>query len=343
MNFWNEIKEPFFALAPMEDVTDTTFREVVMSVSDGKWLNVLFTEFTSTDGLLHDKGFEKVAQRLHVNKSEIKILKSRNTQLVAQIWGNNPKKFYKATKLITDMKLFNGIDINMGCPVKNVVKKGTCSALIQFPELATEIIRATQEATSLPVSVKTRIGFKTIDTENWISNLLKTHPAALTIHGRIQKQMSEGLANWDEIGKAAQLRNELSPNTKIIGNGDIESIEQANSKITSYGLDGIMVGRGVFKNPWMYNKISPDLSTNTRIDLLLKHTCLFEKTWGENKNFNELKRFYKIYINSFKGAGNLRAMLMECKNYKDVYTIIEKFKASDYANYDYPKEKVEIA
>lgn len=341
MNFWNATNEPFYILAPMEDVTDTVFREVVMSVSDANTLNILFTEFTSTDGLLHNKGYDKVAQRLFVNQTERQLINYRNTKLVAQIWGNNPDKFYKSAQLITEMGLFDGIDINMGCPVKNVVKKGTCSALIQHPDLATDIITATQDGTNLPVSVKTRIGFKTINTENWISNLLKTKPSAITIHGRIQKQMSDGRADWDEIAKAVLLRNELSPETKIIGNGDIESIEQANNKITAHKLDGVMVGRGIFKNPWMFNKNIPELNEEIRIDLLLKHTRLFEKTWGTTKNFNELKRFYKIYINSFKGAGALRAQLMECKNYKDVYYAIQTVQAYNHCNNNQYQEQTE--
>jgi len=218
--------------------------------------------------------------------------------------------------------LFDGIDINMGCPVKNVVKKKTCSALIQYPELATDIIKATQDATPLPVSIKTRIGFKSIITESWISTLLNTKPTALTIHGRIQKQMSDGLADWNEIGKATLLRDSLSTTTKIIGNGDVDTIIDGKSKINDHKLDGVMVGRGIFKDPWMFNDIEPEIGFNERVRLLLLHTKLFEKTWGGNKNFNELKRFYKIYINSFRGSGLLRAKLMECKNYDAVYTVM---------------------
>lgn len=324
MNFWKHTNDPFFVLAPMEDVTDTVFREVVMSVSDPKILNILFTEFTSTDGLLDARGFEKVAQRLIVNPSENELRQKRNTKLVAQIWGNNPNKFLKTAQLITKMNHFDGIDINMGCPVKKVVKKASCSALIQFPELATDIINATQEGTHLPISIKTRIGFNSVTTEPWISTLLKTHPAAITIHGRTQKQQSDGKADWNEIGKAIALRNKLSPNTKILGNGDVETYLDGQTKITEHKIDGVMVGRGIFKNPWMFNAAEQAIAIDERFRLLLLHTQLFEKTWGIQKNFNELKRFYKIYIHSFSGAGSIRAQLMECKNYHDVYTILSK-------------------
>lgn len=324
MNFWNEITDPIFALAPMEEVTDTIFREVVMSVSNPQILNVLFTEFTSIDGLLDERGFEKVSQRLLVNNSETELRENRKTKLVAQIWGNEPNKFFKAAQLIAKMNRFDGIDINMGCPVKKVIKKNTCSALIQFPELASEIIKATQEASHLPVSVKTRIGFNSVVTESWISALLKTNLASITMHGRTQKQQSDGLADWNEIGKAIPLRNELSPLTKIIGNGDVESYKDGFEKISTHKLDGVMVGRGIFKNPWMFNHPEKEVDIEERKRLLLFHTQLFEKSWSNNKNFNELKRFYKIYINSFAGAGSLRAELMECKDYDDVYTNLNK-------------------
>ncbi len=324
MNFWNQITDPLFILAPMEDVTDTVFRQVVMSVSEPTILNVLFTEFTSTDGLLDERGFETVSKRLIVNESETSLRESRGTKLVAQIWGNDPKKFLKTAELLTKMNRFDGIDINMGCPVKKVVKKNSCSALIQYPELASDIIKATQQGTHLPVSVKTRIGFNSVVTESWISHLLRTNIAAITIHGRTQKQQSDGTADWSEIGKAIELRNSLAPLTKIIGNGDIETYAEGLDKIETHHLDGVIIGRGIFKSPWMFNKTDQEKDFEERKRLLLFHTHLFEQTWQNNKNFNELKRFYKIYMNSFSGAGSLRAELMDCKNYEDAYRAMEQ-------------------
>lgn len=316
-SFWNAINDPIFALAPMEDVTDTVFREIVMSVSDAKVLNVLFTEFTSVDGMTDERGFESVSQRLIVNESERALLKERNTKLVAQIWGNNPEKFKKVAEYISAQKIFDGIDINMGCPVKKVVKKATCSALIKYPEQAAEIVAATKEGTALPVSVKTRIGFNEIETDRWIPQVLAMKPAALTIHGRIQKQMSTGEANYQEIEKAVAYAKAISPSTIILGNGDIETYEQGMSKIEQHKLDGVMIGRGIFKNPWMFNKESETLNTNHRLDLLKAHVNLYRATWGEDKNYNILKRFYKIYLNNFSGAGQMRAKLMETKSFND--------------------------
>ena len=256
-NFWQTLKKPIIALAPMEDVTDTVFREVVLSVSDPDALNVVFTEFTSTEGLCHEKGRPKVIERLLVNHSEMQLLKSRNTKLVAQIWGGDPEKFRLSAKLISGMNLFDGIDINMGCPAKKVVKNKSCANLINYPDLAKEIIYATIESTDLPVSVKTRIGFSRINTEEWISHLLETKPRAITIHGRTRKMMSNGPALWNEIGKAVTLRNQLGSQSLILGNGEVTSYTDALDRVQQYGVDGVMVGTGVFKNPWMFNTHAP--------------------------------------------------------------------------------------
>lgn len=322
-NFWLNTNQPFFALAPMEDVTDTVFRELIMSVSTPSALNVVFTEFTNIDGLLNEYGRERVAERLIVSDTERHLLKSRGTKLVAQIWGNDPHKFQKVAEYLTSLNRFDGIDINMGCPVKKVVKKQTCSALIRFPDLAKDIVLATKSGTDLPVSVKTRIGFNSIDTETWIPQLLETKPAALTLHGRIQSQQSNGLANWNEIGKASAIRFQLNSDTKIIGNGDVESYVQGQGLIQKHKLDGIMVGRGVFKNPWMFNSVYSEPTVNDRFNLIAKHIGLYEKQWGCVKNFNILKRFFKIYINGFKGAAEIRHQLMESKDFDAANSIIQ--------------------
>jgi tRNA-dihydrouridine synthase len=323
MNFWQSANKPFFILAPMEDVTDTVFREVLMSVSEPEALNVVFTEFTSVDGLLDERGHDKVAQRLQVSASEQQLLKERNTKLVAQIWGNEPEKFYQVARYLSSLNRFDGIDINMGCPVKKVVKKASCSALIKFPELAKEIVLATKEGSELPVSVKTRIGFNQVETEKWISELLSCKPAAISIHGRTQKQLSEGLADWNEIGKTVPIRNQLSPHTQIIGNGDVESYGQAMQHIKNNQLDGVMVGRGVFKNPWMFNQLAPGVDIEERLRLMKKHIELYAATWGADKNYHVLKRFFKIYLQEFPGAGRLRGYLMESQNHEEALELIK--------------------
>ncbi len=324
-NFWKALKRPAFTLAPMEDVTDTVFREIVLSNSDPGYLHVLFSEFISTDGLCHEIGGPKVRHRLQINDSERKLLNEKKVKIVAQIWGTHPEKFYKATRLICDEGQFDGIDINMGCPVKKIVKQGGCSALIAQPELAKEIIMATKEASDIPVSVKTRIGISKVITEEWIPHLLECRPAQITVHGRTQKQQSEGLADWNEIKKAVDLRNELSPETIIHGNGDVNTIEDGLIKSERYSVNGIMIGRGIFHNPWFFNPNNNEKSPEEKLDLLWKHTQLFTETWGNTKNFAILKRFFKIYTNGFPGAHQLRAQLMESHSSDDVKIILNGF------------------
>lgn len=326
LTFWNNLPKGFFVLAPMEDVTDTVFREVVVRASDSKILKVLVTEFTSTDGMCSPEGFHKVTQRLEVNDSEIDLLRKNKVKLVAQIWGNNPDKFYKSARYLKSLGIYDGIDINMGCPVKKVVKKQTCSALIQYPELARELVEATKEGGQLPVSVKTRIGFKSIATEEWTEQLLIAKPAALALHGRIQKQMSEGLANWEEIGKAVSLREKISPETIIIGNGDILSYQDGLDKQNISNVDGLMVGRGIFKNIHLFNKSQQIVTPLQQLNVLEMHVRLFEATWGNTKNYQILKRFFKVYINGFAGAAHYRNLFMNTNTYLDAYQLIRNLK-----------------
>ena len=327
-NFWQEQTSTSFSLAPMEDVTDTVFREIVMRNSEVGKLHLLFSEFTSTDGMCHEIGHDKVKHRLQINKSEKELLRAKSVKLIAQIWGKNPEKYYKTAQYIAQETDFDGIDINMGCPVKNVVKSGCCSALIQEPELAKEIILATREGSNLPLSVKTRIGFKEIVTDSWISHLLGMPIDALIIHGRIQKQMSDGLADWNEIAKAVELRNQLAPHVKLIGNGDVMSYQDGLDKVKQYGVDGVMVGRGIFRNPWMFNPEMTDLDENTRLNMLWEHTHLYTQTWQGNKNFAILKRFFKIYCKEFHGAAKLTNQLMQASSASEVKEAIEFHRAS---------------
>jgi len=321
-NFWDEIQKPIFALAPMEDVTDTSFREVVARLADPKYLSILYTEFTSVDGMNHPVGKIRVGERLIVSESERQVLKQKNIKLIAQIWGKKPELFHKIAAEITSEYDFDGLDINMGCPVKNVVKNGCCSALINEPNLAKEIVLATKEATHLPVSVKTRTGIKNHDTESWIANLLETKPAAIILHGRTQKQQSDGFADWEEIAKGARMRDQIHPETKFLGNGDVMSVAQGEALCQKHQLDGIMVGRGIFHNPWFFNPAHTLPTKAEKLQQLLLHTQLFERSWGNQKNLNILNRFYKIYTNDFPGAAKLRADLMEAKTFEEVYQIV---------------------
>jgi len=322
-NFWKDLKKPAFSLAPMEDVTDTVFREVILGISDPDCLQVLFSEFTSTDGLCHEIGGPRVKHRLQIINSERELLDKNNVKIVAQIWGTKPEKFYEAAKIICNEGQFDGIDINMGCPVKKIVKQGGCSALIIQPDLAKEIIKATQEASNIPVSIKTRIGIKEVITETWISNLLETKPAVITIHGRTQKQQSDGLADWNEVKKAIKYRDQISPDTLIHGNGDVYSMEEGFNKVKEFGVDGVMIGRGIFQNPWFFNKKVSERTPEERLSVLWKHASLFTETWKIDKNFAILKRFFKIYTSDFYEAASIRAKLMETNSLDDVRKVLE--------------------
>lgn len=316
-HFWEKLKKPFFALAPMADVTDMAFRQIV--VSCGK-PDVLYTEFTSCDGLCSEKGRPKLMPHLAFKENERPI--------VAQFFGSNPENFYKCARLAVELK-FDGIDINMGCPAGKVVKHDSGAGLIRNPELAKEIIRETKRgADGLPVSVKTRIGYNKIITEEWISKLIEAEPAAITLHGRTMKEMSKVPAHWDEIGKAATLCKKAG--IPIIGNGDISSYADGLEKAKQYGLDGIMVGRGVFSNPWFFNP-SVDPITKTpaeRIALMRKHIELFIELWGNppagGKNFDTMKKFFKVYISGWEGTKELRAKLMTVKNAEQVSDILNQ-------------------
>jgi tRNA-dihydrouridine synthase len=228
---------------------------------------------------------------------------------------------------------FDGVDINMGCPEKSIVKRGSCAALIKNPALASDIIHAVKsEAGEMPVSVKTRIGFNEIRTEEWASFLLEHALDALTIHGRTAKEESKVDAHWDEIGKVVELRNTLKKKTVIIGNGDIKSKEEGYNRATEYGVDGVMIGRGIFQNAWLFN---PQFiaSDKDRLTMLIKHASLFEKTWGKTKQFAIMRKFVKTYVHSFPEATELRMKLMETKNFSEleetVITYLERVSISE--------------
>jgi len=252
-------------------------------------------------------------------------LQQKGVKIIAQIWGNKPEKFAEAVRHISESYAFDGIDINMGCPVKNVVAHGSCSALIDQEPLANDIIAAARASTALPLSVKTRLGLKRVDTERWISFLLKQPLDAIILHGRIQKQMSEGLADWEEIAKAVQLRDQLASGIKIIGNGDIDSLIEAHEKSGKYGVDGTMIGRGIFKNPWLFQSALKDITVEERLETLKLHLELFKKCWSDTRYFPILRRFFKIYISDFQGAADFRHQMMQVNNFEESTRTIEQW------------------
>lgn len=315
MNFWEELKKPIMILAPMDGVTDTVFRQIVCSVGRP---DVLFTEFVPVDAILSPVQEKVLEKSLRFSETERPI--------VAQIWGTDPEKFYQVAKLLKKLG-FDGIDINMGCPDHSTIKKGACAALIKNPKLAQEIIFNTIKGSEgLPVSVKTRIGFGSIDTEKWVEVLLKTPIAALTLHLRTVAEMSKVPAHWEEIKKAVAIRDKLKSKTLILGNGDIKSLIEAQNKCKQYGIDGVMVGRGIFENVWFFNKsiAITKVTPSQKITLLIKHLELFKKTFGNQRHFELMKKFVKCYINNFKNSSKARESLMQTKKLAE---LIEKTKA----------------
>ena len=311
INFWLKLPKPFTVMAPMDDVTDSVFRQIILSAARP---DVFFTEFANVDGLVHG------ANGIPLRKLSFT---SNQHPVVAQIWGTDPTNFEKAAKMVVKLG-FDGIDINMGCPVRDVVKMGAGSGLIGNYDLVKEIIKTTKKgAGKIPVSVKTRLGKNENIATDWITFLLEQKLAALTVHARVAKQMSAGIADWEEIGKIVKIKNKIAPDTIIIGNGDVKSYSNVLEKYKKYKVDGVMIGRGVFANPWVFCKVIVGHDRKDYVDLLTRHINLFEKTWGNTKNFNVLKKFFKMYINGFDGASALRQKLMETENFDQVRKLLD--------------------
>jgi len=326
-NFWKELDKPFFCLAPMSDVTDVAFRHILAKYSknrENKNNVVFWTEFVAADGLCNKLARKKLAHILKYSE--------RERPIVAQVFGANPENMKKACQYIASLD-FDGIDINMGCPDKSVIAQGAGSALIKNPKLAREIIVAAREGIKasgkrIPLSVKTRIGFNREEIDTWISEILKENVAALTIHLRTKKEMSDFPAHWELMPKILALRNKISPDTLIIGNGDVIDLTDAKEKAEKYKCDGIMIGRGVFGNPWVFThqeKTSPDV--HEKLQVLIEHTQIFERELlvPKHKHFDVMKKHFKAYVNGFPGAKELRIKLMETKNSKQVAKIILDF------------------
>lgn len=305
MSFLADLQKPFFILAPMDDVTDTVFRRIVGSCAAP---DLYFTEFVNVDGL-QSPGRQKLMKKL--------LFTNEEKPIVAQIWGKNPENYYKTAHELVDMG-FAGVDINMGCPAKSEVKAGTCSALINNRPLAVEIIKATQEGVAgrVPVSVKTRLGFNEVDF-TWHELLLQQNLDMLTIHGRTRKEMSKVPAHWEHIGHIRRMRDDAKVDTLVVGNGDVENVQQGLELAEKYGLDGIMIGRGIFHDPYAFAKESPwqDISKAERIALYRRQVELFAETWKERQRpIHTLNKFCKIYIQGFDGAKEVREKLMAAES-----------------------------
>ncbi|HCM89130.1 MULTISPECIES: tRNA-dihydrouridine synthase [Vagococcus] len=312
-NFWAELPKPFFILAPMEDVTDVVFRHVVKKAGAP---DVFFTEFTNSDSYCHPEGRDSVRGRLVFTEDEQPV--------VAHIWGDKPEFFREMSIGLAEMG-FKGIDLNMGCPVPNVADRGKGSGLILRPEVAADLIQAAKVG-GLPVSVKTRLGFKELsEMEAWITHLLKQDIANLSIHLRTRDEMSKVEAHWDLIPEIMAIRDKVAPNTLITINGDILDRQQGMELAEKYGVDGIMIGRGIFKNPFAFEKTPRQHSSSELLGLLQMQIDLQDK-FSElvPRSIVGLHRFFKIYVKGFPGANDLRVKLMNTKSTDEVRNILEE-------------------
>lgn len=309
-NFWQQLDKPFFILAPMEAVTDTVFRHVVKNAAAP---DIFFTEFTNATGWVN-AGDRAIGTRLVKTPDE--------KPMVAQLWGADPEAMGKLGKYCAELG-FDGVDLNTGCPDSHALKSGAGAALIKNPELTAELIAALKES-GLPVSVKCRLGYSsTSEFTEWISHLLRQDIVALTVHLRTKKEMSKVDAHWELMSEIKKLRDEIAPQTLLIGNGDVRDRQHGLELIEQTGIDGVMIGRGIFHNPFAFEKTARPHSREELLGLLNFQLDLHDQyNIDGRRKFDPLKRFFKIYMREFEGAAELRDKLMHTKNTAEVRDVL---------------------
>lgn len=332
----------------MDGVTDQPYRHIQKKYGQP---DLIYTEFTNVEGMCH--GATRLLKDFMYDESQ------RN--IIAQIYGTTPEYFRQTATVVCELG-FDGVDINMGCPAKNVASSGAGAALIETPELAKEIFLATKagvadflngkrakdcpdinnkiatevakrathvpqhiiERNEIPVSIKTRVGYYQPVTEEWITFLLDLEPAAIGLHGRTLKQHYSGLASWEEIAKAAELAK--NTNTLILGNGDITTNQDAQDRINTYGVDGVLIGRGSFGNPFIFQS-EITIGSPSLVEIALEHSYLFEKTYRneDRYNFLPMRKHLGWYIKGFENAKEIRVKLFQANSADDVKTIFEEY------------------
>lgn len=328
-DIWESLPKPFLILAPMEAVTDIVFRKVVAKAAAP---DIFFSEFTNATGWAA-AGDKAIGGRL--------IRSDDEGPLIAQLWGSKPEAMALLSAHCKTLG-FYGIDINMGCPDSSAVKSGGGAGMIRTPELAAEMIAAAKSS-GLPVSVKTRLGYsRTDEWPEWLEHILKQDVKNLTIHLRTKKEMSKVPAHFELIPAIKELRDRVAPQTLLTINGDIETRAQALGLIEETGVDGAMIGRGVFKDPFCFAETTDwrvqyaawkegkqieyehQRSKQTLIDLLKFHLDTYDQySHLTGRPFDTLKRFFKIYIRDFDGAAELRDRLMHSKNTDEVRALLD--------------------
>lgn len=313
---WNTIARPIVALAPMAGVTDASYRQLIKSIAPEA---VVYTEFLSTDAIHY--GAKKTMEMIEFDpKIEFPF--------IVQVFGKDPEHFLSAAKIIEEMGA-SGIDINMGCPAAKVVSSCHGSALIRNPELAQRLVEATKKAVKIPVSVKTRLGWDTIDTLiPFCQKLIEAGADALAIHGRTYQQQYKGSANWDPIYELKK-----AVNVPVLGNGDILTGADALVKIKN--LDGVMIGRGTFGNPWLIRDVIDSLASGVaaiptvqtitfaeKIPFILEHCRLAVAVKGQKRGMLEMRRHLASYVKGIEGASELRCQLVLVESVEEVQKIL---------------------
>jgi len=339
-SFWEKLPRPFFALAPLADVTDPAFRALVAKYGKP---DVIWTEFISADGLYHllekvrERPRDAAARRVKPSAGEAVTLSARRLPrkltfsenplmrdlqftkaerpIVMQAFSGKPKMIAYAARLAEELG-FDGLDINMGCPDKAIEKQGAGAGLMRNPKLALELVVAAKAATTLPISVKTRVGYHYEILDEWVPLLLSTKPAALTIHLRTRREMSAAPADWGLMKRAVALRDKCGSNTLLIGNGDVKDLGDARAKAKESGADGVMMGRAIFGNPWLFTGRT-NISTKEKLEVLVELAYAFEKL-SPPKSFVILKKHIKAFVMGFEGAVELRAKMMKAENAKEL-------------------------
>ena len=306
--FWHALPKPFFVLAPLAGVTDPAFRRLIARYGKP---HAMWTEFTSADGLCAADR-DRLLRDLAYTENERPI--------VAQLFGAKPETMERAAALAADLG-FDGVDINMGCPDRNVEKRGAGAALCRQPALAQAVIRAAKRgAGKLPVSAKVRLGYNRNELATWLPALLEAEPVAVTIHARTRQEMSRVPAQWEAIAQAVDIRDRLGAPAYIVGNGDAFDFTDARRKARQSGADGVMLGRAIFGNPWLFDerRVLAEVPAAEKLRVLLEHTRLFEELLGDIKSLDTMKKHYKAYLKGFNGAKALFLQLMETRDVDEV-------------------------
>lgn len=365
MSFWSRLPRPIIGLSPMDGVTDATFRHVVACYGKP---DASLTEFTH----VHDvcRGPEFLLDSLIYHEAERPV--------VAQLYGKDPALFYQAAHAVCELG-FDGLDINMGCPSKNVASSGSGAALIRTPDLAHDILRAARQGIvdwvagqtleavgfkparvevinrmndqramarplprrTIPLSIKTRLGYEAVIVDRWIEHLMQEQPAVISLHGRTLQQMYRGEADWRAIARAAEIVR--GSGILLLGNGDVQSPQDIVRRVRETGVDGVLVGRAVLGAPWFFRqndavRVALDTATDERgpepweplqeerFNMLLDHARRFEAACSP-RQFHRMRKHLGWYCKGFPHAAALRARMFQASCLRDVEESLRDYRA----------------